>query len=802
VLFPGDNTNFVEWDCNGFKAINLHGIFAFSEGLLIPVDTTKTKVTSEFEVYINDINNIVTDVSFPSFYVKGAKDFTFTVENAALDMSDYLNPPTITFPTNYNQDRSTLWRGFYIRDFRIGFPKELTSPGNNPKEIYARDMLIDESGVSGNFGVDNLLYLNEGDMNGWDFSVENINLEFTSNKVTGGGMEGAIVVPPLDRKEFGYAALISPSATSDKADFSFTVQTNDSATISAFKADLDIYPSSKFTIQRSAGSFQPTIELNGKLSVNDKLKLPSLKFEYLTLTSEAPYITNGIFSLVSNQTNKLSNFPISIEEVKLGINAGNIVLGAKLGLNLSPSNEANAFSVKTGVTLFSKIVTTPATDYSKKKIDLVYDKFTVNDIYLEVRTTPFEIEGGIVFRNDHPIYGDGFRGDVSITISSVIPNPISLSAEFGSKDDYRYWSVAAAVPTKILCGPYAEITSISGGLSNHMTGSKSDQKMIEEIQNGLYGGKQIYVPSETTGIAFSAGVRMRFPEKESTYNADLLFSIVFNSNGGFQRILFIGDIYGLVTREERNRSKNQVHGTASFLYDHEEEILDIQTTVSATYAGVLSANIRSQLYFSPDLWFFHFGTPSQKNHVTIFNLATVQAYFMAGQQLPPAVLPVRLRDKPENINRSPAIALGDGFAFGVFFGVGFDASVGLLGYELYAKGGVGAGFDISLLNYDPKYYCSQLGRSNRIGLNGWRINGQLYAYAYLAFGLKGRNPWGFGNFDIQFLDLDISILFEAKLPRPTFLSAEVDIRVKVIKIINIKTGFDVAIGTDCTIIKG
>jgi hypothetical protein len=69
LVIPGDGHNYVEFDCNSFKSVNLKGEFLFDEGLLLPEDSTKHQVTATFEVNAADLNNILISTNLSPFRI-------------------------------------------------------------------------------------------------------------------------------------------------------------------------------------------------------------------------------------------------------------------------------------------------------------------------------------------------------------------------------------------------------------------------------------------------------------------------------------------------------------------------------------------------------------------------------------------------------------------------------------------------------------------------------------------------------------------------------------------------------------
>jgi len=313
------------------------------------------------------------------------------------------------------------------------------------------------------------------------------------------------------------------------------------------------------------------------------------------------------------------NFPVSISEIGFGIINSQPIFGANIALNFGEENEPSTFSASTKVKIYTLIETNPETNKQQWK----YDKFTLSTITLAVNTEPFTLNGLINFMNDDPVYGKGFYGGLSLQIKSVMESPMSMACAFGRVNGYRYWMVDATIPTSIILGS-ATITSVTGGISYHMQNTKTPQQLIQDVSDTTSEPNlsQNYIPNQTSGLYFKAGVGFKNTFKEETLNGDVLFTIAFNSNGGLQNIALLGDAYMMCKRSERKTSSNYVHGSVAINYDNQQKIFDAQLSMVAEFSGAITANIWSKIYFSPGLWYIYLGQPSNPCTVNIVNLCS------------------------------------------------------------------------------------------------------------------------------------------------------------------------------------
>lgn len=803
LMLPADGSNYVKWSCNGFEAVNLHGFFLFQDGMLTPPENSNdTCVTAEFEVNVTDVHNMMAMVDFSPFVVKGMDNFTFTVSDAYVDMSDFQNPTGVALPTCYQQTYSNdinLWRGFYLKLFSVELPEELEK-NQNPTTIYGSNMFIDDAGVTGFFGVENLFSTSEGKLVGdWGFSVDLIEVGLTTNKLTSGKLDGKIIVPPLDNASITYNALICQNQNSGLVDYSFVVKPDSTLTMSCFNSTLLVYPTSAMSITRENRKFKPKLILNGKWTLdNSNWKINGLAFEKFTLITSAPYVSEGYFSLVANESQpEAGNFPVSLSQVGFSTSTnGQLLLGADVALNFGDSTNANNFSASTSVKIFTLVTTNPQTNKKEWK----YDKFTLSTITLAVQTEPFVLNGLINFMNDNPVYGKGFYGGLQLQITSIMDSPMSMACAFGRVDGYRYWMVDATLPTNIIMGSVT-LTSITGGIAYHMENTKTPQQLIQSISATTSSGaalSQNYVPDQNTSLYFKAGVGFKNTLKEETLNGDVLFTISFNSNGGLQNISLLGDAYMLCKRSERATSNNYAHGSVAINYDNQEKILDAQLSLVAEFSDALTANIWSHLYFSPGLWYVHLGVPSNPCTANIVDLCSANAYFMLGQNLEPMPLPPpqvsSVLGGMNNQRNVAEISNGNGIACGMNLSASFDKDVYLTEkIYIYASGSAGAGFDMTLYKYSPTTHCQ--GSTEPFGMNYWYLQGQLYAYMGLNIGCTND------NWDVELIEGNAAMLLQGKMAHPSYIYGGVYLQASIFNVIEIDLTLDFDFGTNCTIVN-
>ncbi|MEX1003303.1 MAG: hypothetical protein WDZ35_14380 [Crocinitomicaceae bacterium] len=838
LRLPPDGRNYVSWDCNGFQSVNLGGEFILSKKIVVDAADTSKNVIAGFEINVQDIQNIVTTVNFTPFKIRGLEDFEFKVTQATVDMSDYENP-TVQLPQCYHEiypDDINLWRGFHLSYLEVQLPEKM-SAHEEPTQIYAQNMFIDDAGVTGSFGANNILSVNKGDANGWGFSIDNLNLGLTVNELTSGGMAGMIKVPIMNDNALDYSALITKNELTGKPDYFFSASPDQPMALGGLHSTLTINPSSALSMSVKNHKFDPKLVLNGDWKLNNpRAKFDGIEFQNVTIVTGFPYVTNGQFDLVGTQGgSKMAKFPISLNALTLGINNGEVGMQANVGLNLGDSTKTN-ISVTSGFSIFAK------TELVNDRPSFVFDRFNIHTIDIDLQTNAFTLKGLINFMKDDPIYGDGFQGGINIEIPKVLGdgNPIAMYTIFGKVNSYKYWAVDVTVPLPLpseitgftdglRLGTSVVLTQISGGLSWHMDNTRSVQSIIDKVKGpGAFDDalSPDYIPDNSKSIGFSAGVGFRYQPPgtpgetaEQLLNGEVIFQIEFNSNGGLSNVLLAGNAYGFAKKSEilSGGAKRYAKGTIAVGFDCDQKVFDLQMTADAQFDGVLTASIWSQLYISPNLWFFHFGKPSARCYATVLNFATFDTYFMVGQNLEPMPPP------PPQVSSvlgglssgrdNTAIANGTGFATGASLNVAVGGGHQRVfrKWHAYAGGNFGVGFDMTMVRYASGTHC--VGMTEPIGANLWYMQGQLYSYGGMSAGAakletdgdwniqydQNGNPIILNNYTV--ISASMAMLLQGQFPNPSYVYGGVNLQASIFNIFNLDLTMDFEYGTDCQIVS-
>jgi len=798
LILPADGRNYIEWDCNGFRAVNLGGIFEFSSDYFTPdpvLSPNKNKVTAGFEVNTSDFNNILISTSIDPFRVKDLGDMTFIVRQASVDMSDFINCQGFVAPPGYQNlfsDAPQLWRGFFLKELIILLPSELSNSSERTA-ISANNLLIDEFGMSGNFSATNVLPINKGNASGWPFSVDRIAIGIIQNRVTGGTIEGALGIPFLGSDTLGYFAQIESSPTG--LQYNFSVETNTSRNYSVpFGGTVKLDKGCIFGMKGGNGRFIPSAILNGSLTIQkDQVKFEALRFEGLQLSAESPYVFGGTFASSVSGGIKLAGFELGVDNVSLGIQSGKASLGFDVKVALMGKNEKGvSASTRFFVNASVEEITIPTNTKSAEQ-KWVYEGIVIQKVLVKGNVSIFSINGRIDIFRDHPVYGDGFHGNVGFMINKILRDTAKVEIYFGTKVNYKYWYAKVDIPTDIPVGGAITLSKLAGGAYSNM--ERRDLSNIDAE----------YTPKENNGLGFIAQVGLYVKDKE-LFNADTRFEIAFNSSNGVRFIQFSGNgnFFSKTTVPSKPGEIKVAPVTASInmVFDNENDVfhanLRVYMNLDNAIQGIGPGGLMGEavIHSDPTDWYIYIGRPSFPLGVKVLGLFETQSYFMAGTKienmpLPPSEVASIIKNIDLNFMKNESgFSTGRGVAFGIRFkataGVGKDKGF------VYAYFNAGAGADIMLRNYGS-VQCA--GRSGPIGINGWYASGQGYAYLTGKIGVRVKKT----EFDI--MSVAAALLLQAKMPNPTWFQGNIAARYSILGgLVKGKVNVAVTLGEECVLI--
>lgn len=832
-----NNTNAI-WDCNGFKETNIVADVEFSRNWIVPVKGDGN-VSSHFETKISDWNDLVVTMNVQPFSVPSLKGVEFHSKNTIFDFSDFHTPTTIQFPPKYTSpqfvgDDRNLWRGFYMENLTIILPPEFKKQGEDARiSFVGQHMLIDNRGFSGSVGVKNLFALNQGDMNGWDYSLDSLGFNFVSNDLVGAGFNGKVVMPiGEDDKPFVYTAVINPGTS-----YVFNVKTLEQLDFNIWSAKVKLKEGSYLDVEVINNKFKPKAVLSGSMDVyaqSDDMSLLGVQFEELQIMSEAPYLDAKAFSFGSEKlSNSLKGFPISISDIGFKKKEEDkIALNFTVHVHLTGQDDG-AFKGDATFELRSKL--------SETKKKWKYDGVAISEVGVDIDGGSYKIKGRIKMFDDDAIYGKGFNGQAQVFFQPGFE--LNGTVIFGKVSNYRYWYADAFVslPTGIpFCG-FLSFFGFGGGMYHNMEqiGFSKDAKFAAgQSLSGL-----IYKPNNEIKYGFKATIQIGLTGAKDTFNGDATLELNFFNKGGIKSISLIGNAYlfnsqsfgdltelsAMVEKVSQHKESygaaeaGDIHTTSGLRppgkdalisghlfhkYDFSTGVfhgeMEMYVDVFGALKGIGPNGLAgwSVMHYGPEEWFIYIGTPERRVGLSVLGLMTVDGYFMLGDEIPGSPPP------PPQVSR----ILGDidldymrdenalGTGRGVALGGSFLFDTGDKKFLMFfGRFSMGTGFDVMMKNYGNEVKCK--GSSRTLGVNGWYANGQAYAFVEGNIGIRFKL---FGKTKKKnILSLGVAAVLQTKMPNPFWMRGIVGGRYSIMGgMIKGHCKFELEIGQECEIVDG
>lgn len=824
---PRDSGTYVSWDCQGFKELSISGAALFGRNLLVPdADDGSAgpgQVQGRFNFKVQRSGNWLARLDMDRFQVAGLPEWGFEASEAYLDFSDLQNAASMQYPEGYGGERSIRWKGFYLKRLAVRLPNEFktySAPGRRLTGSI-NNVIIDGTGFSARFAIENLVHVDDGNLDGWSYSLDTVYLSMVSNNFRNAGLNGLIKLP-ISRTPLKYDASLNRSSAGEFA-FEFRIQPTDTFTAQIWECQLELTPTSRITVTIDSRGFAAGTDLTGMLTIAgsrgapegregmrlDGIGLRGIRFEHFVLSSRGPrYISVGSFAFASEQHSS-GGFPLSIDAINITSREGPSMMefdqspgprfGIEFVISLSLTGESSGFHAATKIAFLGKLSLTgerQGWSFSGVNLDSIAVGGSVGCVSLE---------GSLVFYNSHPTFGKGIRGYIRVEFQPTIT--VSATVQFGEVRGFRYWYVDAMAiwSPGITLFAGVDLRGIGGGAWYHMR--KPEPVPFSSIvaagrpvsnNAGTSSTGTSYVPDGSVGLGFEARIKIGATGGSSAYHGLITLGAQFvESTGGIERIFLQGDF--IFMTESNNR--REASASADFLVNYNfvrNEFLasfNVYVNVAGVLQGIGPENRAGYMEIyarvvqpgERDDWHIYVGTPrvpgddrygpiGLKLVLGRTELARAEFYFMAGMNLPPMPpLPPeivsRLHVTPErditNIER------GDGFAMGTF------VNIGPLGFEImpfYASIAVGFGFDLSVKKMTSR--CEGMPPGETIGANGWYARGQIYGYIQADMGLfvdlffvKGR----FSLFNAQ-----LAAYLQGGFPNPNWVEGAVTGRYEIL----------------------
>jgi hypothetical protein len=782
IIPDAKESGYIEMDCKGIKTVAIKGEVEFCRSVLIPELPNGSpapepyRAHGKFNIVASSFDDMLAEISISRVQLPVLPDFSIQVNKVFLDLSDTHNPPGLERIASVPEDMQANWQGVWIDQASIFFPPGFKE-GNRRMEVGIRNFIIDRQGVSGKVysAIQKSISISD-----WQLRIDTIQIELERDRLRSAHFNGLIALPLQRSVELRYQSRIE-----EYGDITFILYPEKPLAMSFGRGELKLEKGSHLTMQKFGSGYGLIACLHGQMSILDTdgkgLQLPALVFKDLYLSTEKPHIRVNQFGMANAQT-KLGAFELHVH--KLNAKASEILeLQFDASVSLMEAS-SGGFSARGGIRM----------RLEKHAGKWNIKETSVDRLAIKVSNAAYKLQGEIGFYKNDAQWGDGFSGKILMEVKPQIK--VSAEARFGMFQSQHYWMVNAysKLPAPLpFFGPLG-LSGIGGGLAYRMRCENPDAQQnrayVVDLSKGIYIQAQI----ETVTIPI-----------EQTFNARVLFEILFNRNGSIARSGLFGN--GKIMANPQSNSA-PLSATVAITYDVPSATLHGNFGFRVDYPyvleGIHSNKQAGEIVFhiAPNKWYLHAGRPSSRLGVRmpLLQKADITAYLMVGHDLepipppPPEVMDLVGRDL--NLGRDDA-ALGNGVGFA--FGAMLDINSGKQKFLIfYGSFHALAGFDLLIRNYGQTAHCS--GQTGTVGIDGWFVKGQAYAYAQGEVGID-VDVWGIkGQFAI--LEVSAAICLQATLPNPSYFRGNVGGKYSILTgLIEGDCQFQVQFGTQCHIVQ-
>ena len=830
---------YIDFDENGFKEYGIQIQADFTRNWLYPVpDDGTSKSTATLSAVGTEWTDLILTGAMQEAQIVGTNDLTLLVDDMSWDMSDALNPPNITFPTNYAGVNGNDFKGFYMKQAKVILPKDVwDTPTGNQVVIVVDDMIIQKGqGLTFKLEANNVIQFGSAEISDLAVSIDTVYVEMESSSLVDAYVTGDIALPvdsPTNYNPLHYNALFHhQQGPLDSNYIQLTINpvgTISSGLFSGNSGDVSmlLYNTSAMSVYSGKvkgtgakvkgfmlvldGKFQWVNAPIGPLTFDTYLDFQDLTMEYNKNAPQNFYFNAGTWSL-SQPQQFMSGFPVSITNIHYEPKqtTGNQLAFGHLNMDVvfnlsSDIGGATSLGIKTSIIDNSS--------NGGRKFEPKCDGAVIDSINVYADLAAVKIIGAIGIRSNDPVYGDGFIGTLSAEFKAGVT--ASALAEFGNTSYlnsslYRYWRVEAdaTFPAPgIVFLPGMAFRGFGGGAYRNMS-----------VTLDPSGTKYNFSPLKSN-FGFKVKAVLATSPDEKSFNADCSLLAQFSQSNGITDIGFLGDFYVGSSLSSTSRAKAQVKGQLGVTYDFPQKHFNLSASVDVN-APPITTPTPAELVLDIDgmnnLWYFKFGEPTNLNTVNVMGISLYE-YLMFGNDIDgPSGFTGRFSDSYKAATGSfPSMSVGSGgvgsntatgkgFALGIGFEFDKAGDVIISEYDrserkkcaLYYDIGAGAELHLSFMEY-----AGSCGGYNPMGINGYRAAGYLGFYGTASASVRKYkdNSDHDIKWDKPIADIGAGAWIKGEFPNPYYAAGAIDGRISAFNdFITCSFHLEFETGTSCS----
>ncbi len=810
---------YIEWNKDGFSKYGVSLEARFTRNWLIPIpdNTPGARVVARLFWEGTDWKKLLMTGDLPKSRIVGTGGMTLRANGMFLDLTDLGNPDGIVFPENYNGEKGLPFQGFFMKTLTMELPQAWRTQSTVPV-ITVNNAIIDNKGITMKANAINVIRYPDAQVADMFGSIDTVRVEMVANALRDAAIRGRIGLP-MSRKTDTQATLIyrallnvPEGSAADSTVFQLTIEPRGPIRAHILNANLDLAKNSSIEAFVSPYRKSFDMSLNGRViwegedmgiikNMRMGMRFQGMRLNYNSTATTPLTFNSGTWAFASEQKS-IGNFPVTLDRVDfvpLVPNSGELFRG-RLRMNMMVNLTDNiGGSTRMGMDMVIRNNALGHTFYPD------YGGTTFDSVRVYANLPVVSIDGSVGIRSNHPVFGDGFVGNVAATFQPLNMGVTAL-AEFGNTtyqntgSAYRYWRVQANAtipPPGIIFLPGVAIRGFGGGAFYNM--------------NPVASGTNITFQPRKSSFGFRANATLATTPEDDVFNADVGLMGNFSTTGGLTFISFTGNFWGGAGLTSTSRQNAMLNGTMNATYNYPSRHFNFSTQVSINRPPITTPspiNLALDINGLTNKWYLKVGEPSNMNRINVFGAQSYQ-YLMTGNNIPyPTGFTTAFRNGYRNSTGNyptanvgsggvgSQTATGSGYAMGVGFGFRASDTIGLMsGVRLKYDLSAGAELHLALMKYNGS--CSIY---SPVGINGWRSSGYLGFHGRAAAGID-VNGWT-DIFDGYYKIADIGAggWVQGEFPNPYYVAGNISGRVSMFgDRINTSFNRSFAAGTPCTV---
>ena len=822
---------YVTWAGDSLSAVVVNASITFPKSTIIREDTSgnvlDSAVAANISFRFHKWDDWIASISMQRFQLPGVKGLSFLPGTIYYDHSSKQNPSAFNLPKDYTGYSGNDFEGLYIQDMKILLPADFKTfnQGKTRTGFEAKDFVIDDKGVSVDVIGTKIIDITNGDLGGWSYSLDSVEVEIKQNTFSKGTFNGQILLP-ISKTPLVYSGDLhigGDSASKDSSlQYEFVIKPQDSMKIDLWKAYVTLNPNSAFRVKKDSLGAAISFILSGTigLDISDgtpNLNFNALKFDSMGIANRNPqtnknefWFSPGTWAFASPQKT-VSGFPVSINNVSPYVNMGSqsdLKLGIQFDLNVNLGfGDESVISATTKLAVYGKLNASFTNMAPQITLSAGID---VDSVAIQGDVGPVSVNGYLVFYNKDNTYGDGLKGHVQATFPMV---QVEATAQFGYVNNFNYWYIDACAnfPTIPVVGPIgingfgggayynmAMSTNLPADPANLTAASSSNDSTPGHTMSGVTFTPQV----NSAGIRATVCVALVTGAGADAMNAKVTLTAQI-SNGALSMLDLEGNVYVLTDYPTNDQAT--VQGSVDINYDFTQNKFSLNADIQGQFATV-TAEIPIGMYGGPDGWYFKVGDAFGKRVTfTLLDMSNdvfaahvgATAYFEMGSLINPSLPPLPDALIAFGLSRSPQVdnlvnSMNKADGNGLMFGAEVDGSISFNFAFLFAKASAVLGFDMALKHFNQSFICN----AQSAGWQNWYALGQLYFYFNLDVGIH-VDVWFYSG-DLDLVKFQAGGVLSAGLPNPTWLDGSVKVQGEVLNgLISVNTDAHFTIGDKC-----